>query len=279
MRPGRPSQTAALVAYMRALANIGATSAAGFSDPTASVLLPPLWSKAFGFAERKFAKARPDQRRQFTRGVDALALRTLAIDQSVSEALARGVRQVVILGAGLDGRAYRLAGIERADVFEVDHPATQSYKRRRASALKARARSITHVSVNFERDSLDTALAASGHRGDEPTFWVWEGVVTYLTDEAVRETLKAVVARSANGSGIVISYSEHNQRSFVRRLIFGAMGEPQIGARQPEAMARLVTEAGIVIEQDSGISEWAERFQAEPPFRRLHLRALVGRVR
>jgi methyltransferase (TIGR00027 family) len=88
-----------------------------------------------------------------------------------------------------------------SSVFEVGHPATQALKRERSAHMASRAAQHKYVPVNFERDSLETALAAAGHDASVPTFWIWEGVTQYLTAEA-RQTLNAVGRLSARGSRI-----------------------------------------------------------------------------
>jgi methyltransferase (TIGR00027 family) len=279
MREGRPSQSSSLVAMVRALADGGMTTAKGFSDPTARSLLPPAWSRTLRFAEWRLERARPAARRRVAQGVDVVALRTLAIDRFATAALERGVGQVVILGAGLDGRAFRLTGVETADLFEIDHPATQAYKRAKAGSLRPRARSLRYVEVDFERDSLSQRLAEAGHDSGRPTFWIWEGVATYLSDDAMRATLGTVAARSASGSEVVITYSLPAARPFLRDVIFGRLwGEPQIGRRTPEQMASLVTGAGLVVVEDSGLSDWAEQFEGEGPAERFGMRAVLARV-
>src|SRR5207253_10743350 len=119
---------------------------------------------------------------------------------------AAAASQLVILGAGLDGRAWRLSSLSNARVFEVDHPDTQAYKRERLGALKPAAKQVDFVPVDFEADSLEASLLRAGHDAAAPTAWVWEGVVMYLTPEAVRSTLKAIAARSAPGSTLIVNY-------------------------------------------------------------------------
>src|SRR6266576_3103389 len=92
--------------------------------------------------------------------------RTIAIDDAVRK---RHSPQLVILGAGLDGRAWRMTELAGADVFEVDHPASQQDKRERAGDLRPLARSLRYVPVDFTRDRLDVALAAAGHQQSVPT--------------------------------------------------------------------------------------------------------------
>ncbi|MDX2092185.1 MAG: class I SAM-dependent methyltransferase [Kofleriaceae bacterium] len=118
-----------------------------------------------------------------------LALRVAYLDRLVSLAVDRlSIRQVVILGAGYDTRAAR---IPRAGVrfFEVDHPATQAAKREALARLAGYPiDAATYVTCNFEREDPITRLAASGFATDEPVLVIWEGVVPYLTEAAVRAT-------------------------------------------------------------------------------------------
>ena len=115
--------------------------------------------------------------------------------------------QYVMLGAGLESFAYRRLDLgSRLHVFEVDHPATQQWKRARLQELHvALPRNLTFVSVDFERQTLANELRAGGHRSELPTFVSWLGVTPYLTEAAVFETLR-YVASFAPGSEIVFQY-------------------------------------------------------------------------
>jgi methyltransferase (TIGR00027 family) len=263
-----PSQTAALVAMWRALADDGFTSAHGFSDPVAKELLPPLWRGFYRRARTWLARASAERRAQVLATVDVMPLRVLAIDAELDAAVTAGCRQVVILGAGLDTRAFRLPALAGCDVFEVDHPATQAYKRRRAGSLPRRARSLTYVTVDFEKDDLVARLAESGHRADVPTAWVWEGVVMYLSLEALRTSLAAIARSSAPGSRVIVNYhtpdgpEQTAGERRLRRFLLALVREPQIGLRSPETMRAEVTRAGLEVRHDSGTAAWAERFGA-----------------
>src|SRR5207244_5763641 len=112
---------------------------------------------------------------------DLMALRTSAIDAAVRDALAAGATQLVILGAGYDGRAWRMSELAGVKVFEVDHPATQGDKRAHLAELPPATGVVTFVAVDFERESLGAALDRAGHDRSSPTCWIWEGVVMYLT--------------------------------------------------------------------------------------------------
>src|SRR5262249_51882343 len=157
-----------------------------------------------------------------------IELRTRAIDAHVRAARPA---QLVLLGAGLDARAYRLPELQDTTVFEVDHPATQAYKRARISACRPLAREIRYVAVDFERDTRSEALVGSGHRSDLTTFWIWEGVVPYLRPAAIKDTLAQISRLSAKGSTVAVTYGTPEGtkvRGMVpfARAAFQALGEP-----------------------------------------------------
>ncbi len=264
MRAERPSQTASLVAVWRALAIAGFTTARGFSDEAALALLSPGWARFYRMMVRGLSRAKPEGRAKTMARVDVLPLRVMAIDAELLAAVAAGCRQVVVLGAGLDTRAYRLAALAEADVLEVDHPATQAYKRRKAEALRPLARSLRYVAVDFERDSLAERLRAAGHRADRATVWVWEGVVMDLSDPALRATLEALVATSASGSVLVLHYHEPNPRGQGFRLLLRLWREPQIGLRTRDTMHAELQRVGLAVVRDSTPDEWVARFGAAP---------------
>ena len=117
------------------------------------------------------------------------------IDEELVRALNGGTRQVVILGAGFDCRAYRIAGIEQERVFELDHPATQQAKRHCLTRLLgAMPDHVELVGIDFNRQSLDERLPAAGLVATSPTLWIWEGVTNYLTAAAVDGTLPVRLA-------------------------------------------------------------------------------------
>lgn len=122
-----------------------------------------------------------------------MALRTRAIDDEVRAAIDAGARQVVILGAGLDTRAARLAtpGVR---FFEVDQPASQSDKAARLLTASYPASVARYVACDFERDDFAERLASAGLDPAAPAVFVWEGVVYYLTEPAVRATLTKIAS-------------------------------------------------------------------------------------
>jgi methyltransferase (TIGR00027 family) len=269
MQERRPSQTASFVALARALAHDGFTTVPGFVDPFARRLLSPGWASAHRLISRGMRRADRTRRDRGVAQLDVIPMRVAAIDAELRAAVAAGCRQVVILGAGLDTRAFRLTALADVAVFEVDHPATQAYKRRKSASLRPLARSISFVSVDFERRSLMTRLNEAGFRSGEPTAWVWEGVVMYLSDEALHQTLEDAARCSAPGSVLLVHYHEPRPRSGrehrIRQLVLSVWREPQIGDRAPEVMRDAVSRAGFDVVSDTRPSEWARRLGATSP--------------
>jgi methyltransferase (TIGR00027 family) len=266
MRGSRSSRTAAYVALLRALGDRGLTSAQGFRDEFARELLPTRWAAALAWVGPRIAALPICARERIITHVDLLVTRALAIDSQLTAALGAGCPQVVILGAGFDSRAHRIDALETAHVFEVDHPATQAEKQRRAARFATTCRELTYVGCNFERDLLAERLQSAGHRAHEPTVWICEGVTLYLDDHALRATLAAIAGRSAAKSVLIVEYHDSKARnaytvySFVRKILLALWSEPQIGARSQGAFQAHLERAGLRIEKDFGVSEWGAAF-------------------
>jgi methyltransferase (TIGR00027 family) len=132
--------------------------------------------------------------------------RTRFIDDAVQDALSRGIGQVVILGAGLDTRPYRLAGMERARVFEVDLPSVQEEKKKKLQKRFGHLpEHVTFLPIDFDTQSLEAVFTRTAFDPGSPSVFAWEGVTQYLSEEAVRRTL-AFVGTSAPGSILVFTY-------------------------------------------------------------------------
>jgi methyltransferase (TIGR00027 family) len=142
------------------------------------------------------------------KGVRAsVAVRSRLAEDEWARSKERGVRQYVILGAGLDTFAYRNGDRNGCRIFEVDLPATQQWKRNRLRAAGiAEPASLTFVPIDFERSTLSEALEKAGFRMDEPAFFSWLGVTMYLEEEAIMSTLR-FIASLAPGSGVVLDYT------------------------------------------------------------------------
>jgi methyltransferase (TIGR00027 family) len=195
-----PSRTAHVVALSRAAHQLFDLPRV-FEDPVAVSIIGPKDLAALRAAESRFKHRYSRYLRAF------LVARSRLAEDALGEAVARGVRQYVVLGAGLDTFAYRnphaATGLR---VFEVDHPATQEWKRQLISQAHLKSPgSLVYVPVNFETEQLADRLVANGFRADEPAFFSWLGVTMYLSQEAIMETLRFVV-HSPISSGIVFDY-------------------------------------------------------------------------
>jgi methyltransferase (TIGR00027 family) len=147
----------------------------------------------------------------------------------------RGIRQYVVLGAGLDTFAYRnpyqSTGLH---VFEVDHPATQEWKRAQLHAAGITIpQEMTFAAVDFERESLEEGLLAAGFSPQEPAFFSWLGVTPYLSRPAFDATLDFIVRRPS-GSGVVFDYAvERSLLSPIQQLALDALAARVARAGEP----------------------------------------------
>ncbi|MCL2447500.1 MAG: SAM-dependent methyltransferase, partial [Polyangiaceae bacterium] len=240
-----------------------------FADPVAASLLSPGWAIAMRKISRALDRAPPARRDRAIAHLDAISLRVAAIDAELERAVHDGCRQLVILGAGLDTRAFRLRALADVDVYEVDHPATQEYKRRRSLPLRAVSKSLSFVPVDFERASLGGPLSAAGHRANERTVWVWEGVVMYLTDGALRSALGDIRRASSAGSTLILHYHEpprgFRPEQLVRFLLLSFWWERQIGQRSAARMREEVQAARFEVASDTGMDDWTRARSMTPP--------------
>jgi methyltransferase (TIGR00027 family) len=258
MQLGEPSRTALAAAFHRAAHQV-LEQGRIFSDPLA---LRILGEDAQSIARQ--AKERPSGRRMRL----FIAVRTRFAEDALAAAFESGVRQVVVLGAGLDTYAYRHPFGERVRVFEVDHPATQAWKRQRLlDAAIPLPGSLTFVPVDFERETLAGRLAAAGFDRTQQTFFTWLGVVPYLKQEAVWSTL-AFIAGLPNGAHVVFDYSDppeslspEGRAIYERRAQRVArLGEAWITHFEPNQLHAKLTALGFGEIEDLGPTQIASRY-------------------
>jgi len=270
MRKDRASKTAEAVAAVRA-AHRRYESPVVFDDPYALALTSPGWRRIVGsrllheLVLRRLLRA--------TRPVGAQVLmRARYAEEELERALARGVRQYVIVGAGLDSFALRrgdLAG--RLRLFEVDHPATQAAKRARLAALGATPKvELEWVAADFERTTLGDALGSSSFDRAAPAFFSWLGTTHYLSPEAVIATLRSIAEVAAPASRIVFDYtvragdlSDEDRREYEATSRFVARrGEPFRSSFEPAALAATVGALGYGLIEDLDATEQRRRYFA-----------------
>ncbi|WP_153348865.1 class I SAM-dependent methyltransferase [Nocardia aurantia] len=276
-----PSRTALVTAYARAYHQIA---------DRPRILTDPLAARLLGVtADELTALGRPATNRPAGGDVAEImrlgvadrprrlffAARARFAEDRMAGAVAAGVRQAVILGAGLDTFAYRNPhpGLR---VFEVDHPATQAWKREHlaASGIDLPER-LTFVPVDFETDTLATRLAAAGFSRTDPAVFVWLGVVFYLTPDAARATLE-YIAGQPEPVEVIFDYladtDEDRAQLRARAQRAEAVGEPWFSYFTPGDIAAQLRTLGFTDLEDhpaadlvAGYLDGSTEFENEPP--------------
>jgi len=276
MEPSRPSRTALRVALRRAAHQLYDAPPLVLDDPIAVPILGDTYGE-----ELRRTPTRPD--RPFSVALRAfLVARSRYAEDTLARAVAQGITQYVLLGAGLDTFAHRNP-YPQLRIFEVDHPATQQWKREllQTSGFATTA-NLTYAPVDFERESLPEELYSAGFDPQAPAFFSWLGVVPYLTLEAFQSTIAFIGARPA-GSGVVLDYGQpRSALPFLEKLAHDSLaarvqlaGEPfQLFFTPTEIAAELMHFRNI---EDIGSAEINARYFANRTDN-LKLRGSAGRL-
>jgi len=194
---------------------VAALRAAGALERDAAIRNPDYLAVALlPFSLRAIAKIRPlvwliikQYKRRLPGGYYFHTARTKYVDAVLEQCAKQGLEQLVILGAGLDTRAYRFKDmLTNMKVFEVDYPDTQIIKKERLDRLPINLpTNISYIPIDFNMQSLDI-LFEYGYSPELKTLFIWEGVCMYITPEAVDEVLSFVNKHSGPGSSIVFDY-------------------------------------------------------------------------
>jgi methyltransferase (TIGR00027 family) len=278
VQQGRASRTAVLVCQGRAVAD-GLMAPGYFRDQIAVLLLAPEERAMVERARDDTPPAATRERLAWQRVracAEGMVPRTVLIDDAVRRA---GHLQVVIVGAGLDTRPWRLGELEDAEVFSVDDPASQADCRRRADGLDLAARRLAFVPVDLGSEPLGVALSEAGHDPSAPTTWLWEGVVPYLTRDQVDTTLGALSERSTAGSALVVQYQDRSAIARIGRRL-SAFAARRTGLDDPladepwrslwtaRAIAALLARHGFLVEQDEDLLTTASQIGSPTTHRR-----------
>jgi methyltransferase (TIGR00027 family) len=267
VKEARPSATAYRVAMRRAAHQM-------LDNP--KVLDDPIAVRIIG--ERGAAELRADPGRQqgrIARSVRAfMAARSRFAEDELARAVERGVRQYVILGAGLDTFAYRVPEAwHDLRVFEVDFPATQEWKRRRLEAAGIAApAAVSYVPVDFEKQGLAEELARAGLDASAGAFFSWLGVTMYLAKESIVSTLRFIAATSRihgqPGGGVAFDYTvPRASLKWMERIALdvlsrrvAAAGEPFVTSFEPRELAEELRAIGFRELEDIGTPEINDRY-------------------
>lgn len=262
-----PTGTAFATAYARAYHQV-ADHPRILNDPVVARLVGVTTEELSGVAEptdgRPGSGANYRPRRLF------FAARARFAEDRIGAGIANGVRQLVILGAGLDTFAYRNPYPE-LQAFEVDHPGTQAWKRRRLTEAGINLpENITFVPVDFETDRLATALEAAGFIRSDPAVFVWLGVVYYLTRDAVSATLE-YIAGQRQPTEVVFDYlqpgetEEERAQLEVREKRAAAAGEPWFSYFTPSDITEQLRGLGFTDIQDRSAAQLVDSYLSGPP--------------
>ncbi|NNE58506.1 MAG: class I SAM-dependent methyltransferase [Hellea sp.] len=276
MEDGKPSQTALLVAMLRARHymdepepkilrdSLAATLAGAPGEAHVHGYLDQIHTAFSGLSDAETATL-------FVRQLEhSVCIRQRLLEEELAIAKAAGATQLVVLGAGLDSTAYREFDLcDGLTVFEVDHPASQKWKQMRLvdSGVDI-PDNVSYVPFDFENTTLADALEAGGVSRDEITVFSWMGVQMYLTDDAVKGTL-AVMAGFPPGSFVVMDFiqpdydtaskTEINSVEDLRKIV-SKMSEPFKSQYSTQELAARFAKAGFSSSEFPTVGEFADRY-------------------
>jgi len=202
----------------------------------------------------------------FKQWIAYMQVRTKLLDDAVRNFVDAGGHQIVLLGAGFDCRALRMPELAEAQVYEVDHPATQAHKRGTLERIGAHS-PARYVTWDFETramDELPDALAEAGHDATEASLTIWEGVTMYLTEAAIDASLGAIATYSAATSQLAMTYQAKvpgEKPSLAARMVqlaVARLGEPFRWGWDPAALPAYLEERGFALADDVSTPEAAQ---------------------
>ena len=252
MENAEPSRTALGAAAYRAAHQI-LDNPVVFADPLA---IPILGESGAAALERHLD---PDEAQTWRRMRAFIAARSRFTEEALAQAAGNGIRQFVVLGAGLDTFAYRNPYGPRLAVFEVDHPATQAFKRAQLSAAGIDVPpSLTFVPVDFERQSVGAALKSAGFRREQPALFSWLGTTMYLDRAPVLDTLTSIASGAPPGTAVIFDYIRPpasveapvraRYEALAERL--AAIGEPWRSFFDPQELDQALRRSGFAEVKD-----------------------------
>lgn len=268
MKAGKVSRTAEIAAAVRAHHHL-CVSPKIFEDPFALVLTDRISRGVIKNRLLRWLVFKVLLRPLHPVGAQIVA-RSRYTENRLKEALAAGIDQYVIIGAGFDSFALRHSDLQKKlRIFELDHPDTQSVKRRRISEIASGLpENVEFVSIDFEKETVADGLRRSTFRPDRPAFFSWLGTTVYLSHSATQKTLSAIAGIAATGSEIVFDYGvrgkaiSNRDKRVVRKLMrFTARrGEPLIGLFKSEELAGILGRSGFDLVETISPDEQAKRY-------------------
>jgi methyltransferase (TIGR00027 family) len=267
MNKDRHSRTATMAAVVRAV-HTAYEKPVVFNDPYAAKLAGPMWQmiSSIRFCYRVGTKI-------IYNGLDPIRRQIVAraryAEDKLELAVASGINQYVIIGAGFDSFALRRKDLSNIlSVFELDHPASQKAKQYRFKRLGfALPEKHEFVGIDFEKEGLSEALVKSSYSRKHPAFFSWLGTVHYLSPQAVLKTLNDFAACACQGSELVLDYADSglaaaSQEKWLKKLksFTDRRGEPIITMFEPDEFQEIVSQAGFNLIENLTPDEQASRY-------------------
>lgn len=197
--------------------------------------------------------------------VGGLYCRTLYIDDALKNALAAGIKQVVILGAGFDARAYRIPDIQQVHIFELDLPNPQRLKQTFVKNILGELPAhVSFVPIDFDRQDINGLMTAVGFQKRVKTFFICEGVTQYINENAVNRIFRFISSAVAGGSEIVFTYIRQDiidgtARKYEDQKMMIAVGEsstPWIFGFTPSKLVEYLEQRGFKLVEDVGATDF-----------------------
>jgi len=259
LKPSKRSRTAEAAAAFRA-AHLLHDKPVVFNDPYAIKMVGYLWRCAcknsvlhWIIFKQLIKPLRPIQ--------GQIVARACFAEEHLEKAVKKGIKQCVIVGAGLDTLSLRRNGLSsQLKIFELDHPASKAAKIMRLKKInRIVPPNVEFIGVNFENEDIDTALRDSTYQADMPGFFSWIGVTAYLTSDAIFSTLKSITKIACSGSELVMDYivsrkyvKKDDQKKLDTLMRYTSMfSEPLIeNDFNPEGFCRLVCSLGYKLNKN-----------------------------
>ena len=273
MKQNQASRTAEYMALFRALENFRPSNVRLFEDRFALEFLTPSLRTVARMSRYPFFRVLIPWLidRRWPGARSSGIARTRFIDDALLKSLQEGIQQVVILGAGFDCRAYRIPGIDRTRVYEVDHANTLAAKRRHLKpVLESLPQHVVFAEIDFNQQQLKDTLTASGFDFACPSCFIWEGVTNYLAKQAVDVTLQ-FISTTAAGNQIVFTYVHQgvldNSDEFegTRNLmrLLQENDEPWTFGLYPSEITEYLMTRGFQLLEDIGSIEYRARYMGQ----------------
>lgn len=272
MKDDQASRTAEYAASFRALETVRRPAKARlFEDPFAGHFLSPERQRIVRWAASPVigALVRFYIDHRWPGAMTSGIARTRLIDDLLLASIVDGIRQIVILGAGFDCRAFRLPILSGCRVIEIDHPATQALKQERsAQLLDASPGYVNYIAADLTRQNLRDVLEVTHLNLTLRTFVLWEGVTHYLGEKAVDDTLRVLSTTMASGSRLLFTYlhgglldgtTQFDCARVSMEQVAGD-GEPWIWGMKPALMPEFLNERGFDLLEDTSATEYRTRY-------------------